>query len=463
MKKSLFIYSALKIPLDFLMILLAGISAYFLRFAPVFTRIKPILFNLTLREYFLFLVLGGVFSLIVFALAGLYQTKPLRSIEEFFRVLVATAATLLVITFSAFLSQTYFESRFILIGTWVLAALLVPIGRGILRYIRHTLARKYGIGLNRVVVIGNNEITKEIKRHIQKNPALGYRLIKTYRKLNLDRLEKEINKDEVDDILLGNSHPTKEQVIRLFNLCSQKSINFRFVPTNFQALTAGLEMETLGGFPLLEAKRTPIEGWRRVVKRIFDLSLSIVLFILLSPVFLVVSLLIKFDSEGPVFARMPHRVGRGGEIFFMYKFRSMIKNAQHLKKDLMRLNEREKGKGPLFKLKNDPRVTKIGKVLRKYRIDEFPQLINVIKGEMSLVGPRAHETKEVELYRKDHKAVFAIKPGITGLAQISGSSDLPFDEENKLDLYYIEHWSLWLDIKILIKTFIFMFIDRSAC
>jgi exopolysaccharide biosynthesis polyprenyl glycosylphosphotransferase len=463
MKSSNFIYSALKIPIDFVMILLAGITAYFLRFAPIFTKIKPILFNLTIETYLPYLIFGAIFTLLIFAFAGLYQSKPLRIIEEFFRITVATAASFLVINFSAYLSQIFFESRFIFIGTWILGVLFVTLGRSGLKFAKHYLAKKYQIGLNRVVIIGDNDVTRQIKNYIKKNLALGYQIVKTFKTINLEKLEKEINKDNVDDLILANSHPSRKQIMELFNLCSQKSITFRFAPTNFQALTAGLEMETLGGLPLLEAKRTPIEGWRRVVKRIFDLVLGSILLVLLSPLFLIVSILIKWDSEGSIFARMPHRVGRGEEVFFMYKFRSMIKNAHKLKDELMKFNERENGKGPLFKMKNDPRVTKMGRFLRKFRIDEFPQLINVVKGEMSLVGPRAHEVKEVALYRKDHKAVLVIKPGITGLAQISGSSDLPFHEENKLDLYYIEHWSLWLDVKILIKTFVFMFIDRSAC
>jgi len=463
MKKTSFVFSALKLPLDFLMIVLAGISAYFLRFAPIFTKIKPILFTLTLETYFPFLIFGALFSLIVFALTGLYQVKQLRPIEEFFRVLVASAASLLVINFFAYLSQALFESRFILIITWILSAIFIPIGRGFLRRLRHHLAQNYAIGLNKVVIIGDNEITKKIRKYIKQNPILGYRIVRLYKKLNLEKIEKEIDNNSVDDIILGNSRPTKTQITELFNLCSQKSINFRFVPTNFQALTAGLEMETLGGFPLLEAKRTPLEGWRKIVKRIFDLIFGIIFFIFLLPIFLIVPFFIKWNSKGPILAKMPHRIGQGEEVFFMYKFRSMIKGADKMKKDLMKLNEREKGKGPLFKLRKDPRVTKVGRILRKYRIDEFPQIINVLKGEMSLVGPRAHEIKEVAKYRKQHKAVFAIKPGITGLAQINGSSDLPFDEENKLDLYYIEHWSLWLDVKILIKTSVFVFSDRSAC
>jgi exopolysaccharide biosynthesis polyprenyl glycosylphosphotransferase len=463
MKKSTFLYNVLKLPIDFLMILLAGTVAYLLRFAPIFIKMKPIFFELALKDYFSHLTFSALFTIILFALSGLYKLKQSKGVEEFFKVIVASAASMLVINFSAYLGQAFFESRFILITTWLLAVIFVGIGRLVLSFIKHHLAKKYGIGLNRVVLIGDNKLTLDIRRQIKNNPAMGYRIIKTFKNVDLKKLEKELNKEKIDDLILTNSHPSKRQIMELFNLCSQKSINFRFAPTNFQALTAGLEMETLAGFPLLEAKRTPIEGWRKIVKRIFDFIFGSIFFILLLPVYVFVALAIKWDSKGPVFARMPHRVGRGEEVFFMYKFRSMITGAKDMKNDLMKLNEREKGKGPLFKMKNDPRVTKVGRVIRKFRIDEFPQLINVIKGELSLVGPRAHEIDEVAKYRKHHKAVLIIKPGITGLAQISGSSDLPFDEENKLDLYYIEHWSLWLDIKILIKTFIFMFKDRSAC
>ena len=147
--------------------------------------------------------------------------------------------------------------------------------------------------------------------------------------------------------------------------------------------------------------------------------------------------------------------------FDLYKFRSMIKNAEELKKNLMEYNERKDG--PLFKMKNDPRITRIGRFLRKYRIDELPQLFNVLRGEMSLVGPRPHQPDEIEKYEKHHKKVLLIKPGMTGMAQISGSSDLPFEEEVKLDTYYIENWSLSKDIYILLKTLIVLFKDRSAC
>jgi lipopolysaccharide/colanic/teichoic acid biosynthesis glycosyltransferase len=181
--------------------------------------------------------------------------------------------------------------------------------------------------------------------------------------------------------------------------------------------------------------------------------------IILSPLFLILSLIIKIDSAGPVFAQL-ERIGEGGEKFVLFKFRSMIRDAHQLKKNLIALNERNDG--PLFKIKNDPRITRFGRFLRKTSLDELPQLFNVIKGEMSLVGPRPHEPEEVAKYQKHHRKVLTIKPGITGLAQISGRSDLNFEEEVKLDTYYIENWSLKLDIQIIIKTPFIVLTTKSA-
>ena len=190
--------------------------------------------------------------------------------------------------------------------------------------------------------------------------------------------------------------------------------------------------------------------------------------IILSPFFVFMAIIIKMDSAGPVLARL-ERVARGKK-FKLYKFRSMIENAHEMKYDkdgnlrseFARLNER--GEGPLFKMKNDPRITKVGRFIRKTRLDEFPQLINVLKGEISLIGPRPHEPEEVAKYEKHHKKLLTIKPGCTGMAQVSGSSGLDFEREVKLDIYYIENWSLFLDLIIIIKTLL-MYLrgDKSAC
>ena len=235
---------------------------------------------------------------------------------------------------------------------------------------------------------------------------------------------------------------------------------FWFVPNLFQTLTANIDIETLAGVPLIELKRTPLEGWNKVIKRMVDFIGAIFGIILFSPVFILSAILIKLDSRGPVIVRLK-RISLGRE-FYLYKFRSMVENAHEIKSQLLKYNERE-GAGPLFKMKNDPRITRVGGYLRKFRMDELPQFFNVLKGDMSMVGPRPHEPEEIAKYQKHHKKLLTIKAGITGMAQVSGSSDLPFEDEVKLDTYYIENWSLFLDFKILLKTVFILFTDRSAC
>lgn len=205
------------------------------------------------------------------------------------------------------------------------------------------------------------------------------------------------------------------------------------------------------------------QTYKKFLKRFLDIVLSLILIILFLPLALVIAILIKLDSSGPIFADVPERVGENGKKFKMYKFRSMIVNAHYLLRTDKRFKklyeEYQRGN---YKLKDDPRVTKIGRFIRKHSLDEIPQLFNVLKGEMSLVGPRPHEPEEVARYDRHQKQLLTIKPGITGLAQISGRSNLPFDEEAKLDIYYMENWSLSFDLQILIKTIPVVLGRRSA-
>jgi lipopolysaccharide/colanic/teichoic acid biosynthesis glycosyltransferase len=180
--------------------------------------------------------------------------------------------------------------------------------------------------------------------------------------------------------------------------------------------------------------------------------------IIFAPLFLILVVIIKLDSPGPALVKL-ERVGQKNKHFMLYKFRSMIPNAACLKKDLMSCNER---KGPLFKMKNDPRVTRFGKIIRQTSLDELPQLFNIFKGEMSLVGPRPHEPQEISRYERAHKQLLTIKPGLTGLAQISGRSELSFDKEAELDIYYIENWSLLLDLQIILMTIPVVLTKKNA-
>ncbi|MBP7819393.1 sugar transferase, partial [Candidatus Gracilibacteria bacterium] len=214
--------------------------------------------------------------------------------------------------------------------------------------------------------------------------------------------------------------------------------------------------ENIQGLLMLNLQKTPLTGWGRINKRLFDFSISLVALSILAPFFLIIAAAIKLESKGTVFFRylddgkVATRIGQSGKHFYCYKFRSMKANTHnHRYQELSDQNQRS---GPIVKIKNDPRITKIGKLLRRFDFDELPQLINVLIGNMSLVGPRPHLPEEVSKYDENARFVLTIKPGITGMAQVSGRSSLNFDDEIKLDTYYIEHWSLLLDIKILLKT-----------
>jgi len=227
------------------------------------------------------------------------------------------------------------------------------------------------------------------------------------------------------------------------------------------------EVSDLAGIPIVEVKKTTLDGWGRIWKRLFDIFGSALLIILFSPILLLVALAIKLDSRGPVFfskrddGSFVTRVGEGGRPFHYFKFRSMIVNSDSMRyKELADKNLRTDG--PLVKIKDDPRVTGVGKLIRRWSLDELPELFLVFIGKMSLVGPRPHLPEEVAKYEHHHKKTLTVKPGITGMAQVSGRSDLLFEEEVKLDVYYLENWSLLLDISILLKTPLAVLKHRQA-
>jgi exopolysaccharide biosynthesis polyprenyl glycosylphosphotransferase len=464
MKRSELIFGALLVPVDFLMFLAAGMAAYFLRVSPLVVKWRPVLFtlNLPFQRYFFLLLAVSFFGVIIFAVSGLYKISAQKKlIKEFFQIIVATSATILVVILYIFFSRELFESRFIVIAAWIFAIIFVSLGRFFVKKLQRHLVGKYSVGTHNVVVIGEDRITKKIVKEIKDHPELGYRIIQHFSDININNIRDFVFGEgkHTDEVILASYKYERNDVLEILDFCEEQRIDFKFVPNLFQALTTNVEMNTFDGVPLIEIKKTPLDGWGKIIKRFVDFVGSLFGLIVLSPFFLITAIFIKLDSNGPVFARLK-RISQRKE-FYLFKFRSMVKDAEQMKKDLWQYNERNDG--PLFKMKNDPRITKIGRFLRKYRIDEFPQLINVLKGEMSLVGPRPHQPDEIERYEKHHKKVLLIKPGMTGMAQISGSSNLPFEEEVKLDTYYIENWSLNKDIYVLLKTLIILFKDRSAC
>lgn len=464
MKKADLIFNVLLVPLDFLAVVVGGIFAYFLRTSPWLAEWRPAMFvgNLPLFKYFIIvLIVGGAWT-VIFAILGLYRVDFRRiGAREIFRIFIATSAGLLSIVVYIFLRREWFDSRFLILAGWLFATLFVLSDRVIFRKIYRLILKKVKFGFQKVLVIGNSTIGENLLAEIKKRPIVySYSSIIHFPEFNFDKIEETVSssKNQVGEIILADFSLPRADILKLVDLCEENQIGFKFVPDLFQTFFSNIEISTFGGEPLIEIKRTPLDGWGRVLKRLVDIFGAVFGIVIFLPFWLLVALAIRLDSPGPIFVKLK-RIGRGKE-FYLFKFRSMIKGAEGMKQSLLKFNER--GDGPLFKMKNDPRITRVGKLLRKTRIDEMPQLINVLLGEMSLVGPRPHEPQEVAQYQKHHKRTFFVKPGMTGISQVSGSSDLKFEEEVKLDSYYIKNWSLFLDIKTIIKTVFKVFTDKTA-
>lgn len=258
-----------------------------------------------------------------------------------------------------------------------------------------------------------------------------------------------LKKNIVDEVIVAIPRSLLSDAELIAQACEEEGIRLRFMADLFNVKVARISLLQVEDIPLLTMEPVARDAQQILMKRMFDLVLVLCSLPIIIPLFLIVAIIIKLDSRGPIFF-VQERVGLGKRIFKMYKFRSMHENAEELLKDLEHLNEAE---GPIFKIKNDPRVTRVGKFIRKTSLDEFPQLINVLRGEMSLVGPRPMSIRDVDLFDSGiQRKRFSVQPGMTCLWQISGRSDLPFEQWLALDLEYIDNWSFWVDVKILFQT-----------
>ncbi len=451
MKRVELIVSALLVPIDFLMILLAGGASYYLRFTSL-AEVRPVLYELPFGEFVPIVLAVGLVWLGVFAVSGLYsRLNTRRWVDEVAKVFVACSTGVMLIIIIIFFQRELFSSRFIILAGWVLSIVFVCLGRLITRLIQHTLLQR-GIGVHNVVVVGSDASTLEIVEQLHRNSNLGSTVVGRFERPTpekLAELEQRMRTGAIDELVVGDTSLTKSEILPLIVMAHDHQVIFKYAADRFDTEAAGLDIQTIAGIPIIELRRTPLDGWGKIIKRTVDLSAAVIGLPLVGIIGLGIGLIIKLDSAGPIFFQS-ERVGQSGRRFKLLKFRSMIKDAQVMKTDLLTHNERQDG--PLFKMKSDPRITRVGRLLRKTSLDELPQLWNVLKGEMSLVGPRPHEPSEVAQYTRPHRKLLTVKPGITGLAQISGRSDLGFEEEVRLDVYYIEHWSLRLDFQILIKT-----------
>jgi len=460
MKRSELFFSFLLVPLDYAMIVLAGFAAYYLRFSDFFKDLRPVIFELSLSSYTKALLPLAFLWLIIFSLTGLYNIHSARKLfRELYRVVLACSTGFMLVVILIFIRRELFDSRFIILAGWILAILFVGFGRSLVRLIQRSLYG-VGIGVKKVIVVGAGKTADALIGYFSKDRSFGYEVIKRARDFELEtaqELADLVKVKEVDEIFQADQNLTKAEVLRLYDFADENHLTFKYVADLLGTKVLKTEFSELAGIPIMEVKRTPLDGWGRIAKRIFDIVFSLSFIILLSPIMLLSAIIVKLESHGPVFFSRRddgsplYRVGQGGRLFRYLKFRSMID-----KSDSMRYNELAdknlRKDGPLVKIKDDPRVTNFGRFLRRFSIDELPEFFLVFKGDMSLVGPRPHLPEEVAKYERHHKKVLTIKPGITGMAQISGRSDLTFEEEVKLDTYYIENWSILMDLTILLRT-----------
>jgi len=464
MKRSELIFTALLLPIDFLALVAAGATAYFLRFAPLIVGVRQVRFTLTFEQFFPVIAFTALGWMIIFALNGLYTIDPNRKFaSDLSKIFFGSTVGLAAITIYSFFRAELFNSRFIVLAAWVFAVITVSLGHLLVRLLKVALASR-GIGTRHVVVIGADKLTDYFLKTLRKRKALGYTVIAHYPIFN-EAVRKEIlklhEKLGVDEIILTSPKKMEDETLSVMDFCDEHHFGFKYSADLFSTFAPHLSVSTIADIPVVEFKKTALDGWGKIVKRLLDIFISGALLIILSPLLLVIAIIIKIESGSPVIFKN-ERVGESGKIFNALKFRTMLQkfsigkqfshNAEALQYEKELIEKQSIKVGPIYKIKNDPRVTKFGKILRRWSFDEWPQLWNVFMGQMSLVGPRPHQTREVEKYELHHKRVHTIKPGISGLAQISGRSDLEFEEEIRLDTFYMENWSLLMDAFILLKT-----------
>lgn len=456
MKRSELLFIAIKPPLDYLALVLAAIFAYSIRYIEAIQSIRPVIFDLPFKDYFSLSVIFAFLWIIIFALSGLYTVEGTKNFKnEFTKVFIGCTAGLALVLAAMVFSRFLFDSRFIIIAGWILAITMVSFERLIIKLIQK-YTYKFGFGIHRVVIVGSGDIAQELSKEFNHHTSLGFKVVAQFPELNqqtmqsLDSMAKDYKLDEI--IQINPSHDLT-QTMELIDFVNANHIDYKYTADLLGTQLINLEVLTYAGTPVIEVKKTRLDGWGKIYKRIFDIFSSIIFIILFSPIMILVGLIIKLTSPGSILF-MYKRIGQYGKQFAYFKFRSMVQNAHQKRFDpgFVSANENIRDGSPMIKFKQDPRITPFGKFIRRFSLDELPEFFLVLTGKMSIVGPRPHEIEEVDKYQKHHKRLLTIKPGITGLSQVSGRSDLDFEEEVKLDTYYIENWSLGLDLQILFKT-----------
>ncbi len=398
--------------------------------------------------------------LVVFRLNGLYHLRRGAGwIDEVGLIFSGTTIGSAAMIVAVFYFRPFGYSRLVFVYAWALIIALLAAERLGERFILAHLRRR-GIGLQRILVVGAGRQGRLIMQNVVAQPELGYQIvgfvderrredIGRFRALGTpDDLPRLLWEFDIDEVIIALPSASHQRIVDIMLLCQRQGVSFRLVPDVFELSLNQLDIEDLNGIPLIGTREVSIRGINLFLKRAMDVAIATLALIVLAPLMGLIALAIKLDSPGPVLLRQV-RIGRHGKPFVCYKFRSMRVGAEQ---ELERLQAFNEARGPIFKMRNDPRRTRVGRILRRLSLDELPQLLNVLKNEMSLVGPRPPLPHEVERYEPWHRRRLEVAPGMTGLWQVSGRSNLTFDEMVLLDIWYIENWSLWLDVKILLRT-----------
>jgi exopolysaccharide biosynthesis polyprenyl glycosylphosphotransferase len=403
-------------------------------------------------------------------------------VEDGVRVFKATAIGSLLIVAAAFLYRGGFEYRafsyarsvfvldfFLALAAFGLVRLFVRMGQ--------TFARRRDINLIPTLVVGRGPEAALCIREMRERPSLGYRVIGVVENGVIDEsvplefegvpvvsdikgLPDAIRESRANEVIITDPEVSGDALFDvMMRVGRRRGVEFRIAPSLFNCLPRKTEIDQIGALPMIRLFREPLSGGARIIKRASDIIIALIAIILLAPLWLIIALVIKLDSRGAVFYKQ-ERVGMDGRIFLFYKFRTMrvdADDAAHREYQQEYIAGRAEamlveGERPAYKLVKDARITRVGRVLRRLSLDELPQLLNILRGDMSVVGPRPPIPYEVEAYQLWHRKRLDMKPGLTGLWQVSGRNRLPFDEMVRLDLFYIENWSLLLDLKIILRT-----------
>ncbi len=463
-KNRILIFNGMILAFDVLFICVAFIIASYIKVGRIEDPIAVAIANSRLLVFASF-VLATIFNYF-----GLYsQVKKRAEVDEAAAVFGALTVGMLFFEFMTLFYRDLIFKRMTIFYAWAISFFLIA-GFRLTSIIVMKNFFKKGLWAARVLIIGTGDNAKMLFHRIMKHPEYGMRvagLISTDGEPDAAQgpvlgtsadLKEIMKKHRINKVIFAIPEAPTAQLMGLIEMCETEQVEFMFVPRVLDIIESRISTEDIMGIPLVSVKEIQLHGLNAALKRAFDVLSSSLLLLLLLPLFAAVALLIKMTSRGPVLY-VQRRVGYRGRQFDMYKFRSMVAGADKKLDELKEMNEAD---GPIFKIKNDPRITMVGRLIRKWSIDELPQLINVLKGDMSIVGPRPPLPSETALYGPWHRKRLNVAPGITGLWQVSGRSDLSFDDMVKLDLFYIESWSLWLDIKIIIKTLPVVVIARGA-